>query len=166
MIKTLGLDISCSTCGFAIIENKIIIDAGFFDISDVTTYKEKSNIIIDGLKGKQFDSINVEESLCSFTFGKTSQNTILKLAINKAVICYILEEYYGIKINSINVNTARKYLFNKCRIKGVKSKIFVKQQVESMFPYINKFIITTKRGNFDKRNEDMYDAVVIGCYNQ
>ena len=82
-MKTLGLDLSTVTTGYAITEDKKIIDAGWFDISTSERYKEKAQIIINGLQGKEFDRINVEENLSGFAFGKTSQQTLLKLANTK-----------------------------------------------------------------------------------
>lgn len=163
MNNTLGLDLSCSTCGFAITENKNLIDAGFFDISKVETYKEKANIIINGLYGKFFNRINVEETLSGFVFGKTSQQTLLKLAKNKAVICYILEEHYHLPMIYANATTMRKQLFGKARIKGIKSKEYVKQQIEKMYD-MTTWIKNNRNGIPDKRMEDVYDAIVVSCY--
>jgi len=160
----LGIDLSSTVCGYAISENGKISDTGFIDISKYDTYKSKANAIIDILKNKSFDIIQVEETLANFSFGRTSQQTILKLAINKAVICYILEEYFKVKILSINVNTMRKQLFGKCRIKGIKSKDFVKQELELLIPDVVNFAIKNKKGNWDERNGDMYDAVVCALY--
>lgn len=160
----LGIDLSSTVCGYAIYNTGKIIDGGFVDISKFTSYKEKAKHIIDILKHKSFEKINVEESLASFTFGKSSQQTILKLAMNKAVICYILEEEFKVEILSINVNTMRKQLFGKCRIKGVKSKEFVKSELERLMPDIIKLTVLNKKGNWDERNGDMYDAVVASCY--
>jgi hypothetical protein len=58
----------------------------------------------------------------------------------------------------------RKQLFGKCRIKGIKSKDFVKQELESLVPDVIQFTIQNKKGNWDERNGDMYDAVVAGLY--
>ena len=160
----LGIDLSSRICGYAISENGKIIQAGFIDISKYDTYKDKANAIINILKNKSFDKIQVEETLANFSFGRTSQQTILKLAMNKAVICYILEEEFKIKISSINVNTMRKQLFGKCRIKGIKSKDFVRQELESLVPDVIKFTTQNKKGNWDERNGDMYDAVVASLY--
>ena len=162
-MNTLGLDLSCSTCGFAITENKNLIVVGFFDISKVDTYKEKANIIITGLSGKLFDRINVEETLSGFAFGKTSQQTLLKLAKNKAVICYILEEHYHLPMVYANATTMRKQLFGKARIKGMKSKEYVKQQIEKMYD-MTMWIKNNRNGIPDKRMEDVYDAIVVSCY--
>lgn len=164
----LGLDLSTTTCGYAINTDGKIVNAGFFDISDVDTYKQKAEIIISGLVGKPvFDRIHVEETLANFMFGRTSQNTLLKLAMNKAVICYILEEKYSKKVFSYNVNTMRKFLFGNCRAKGVKSKDFVKHQLSNKVPYIKNFDVIKKvKGSdrWDDRNSDMYDAAVVALY--
>lgn len=163
-MNVLGIDLSSTVCGYAISENGKILDTGFIDISKYDTYKSKANVIIDILKNKSFDIIQVEETLANFSFGRTSQQTILKLAINKAVICYILEEYFKVKILSINVNTMRKQLFGKCRIKGMKSKDFVKHHLELLLPEVKNFTVTNKKGNWDERNGDMYDAIVCALY--
>ena len=164
-MKTLGLDISTVTVGFAITEDKKILHAGYFDISKVEKYKEKAKIIIDGLLGKQFEKINVEESLSGFAFGKTSQQTLLKLAKNKAVICYILEEHYHLPMVYANAVTMRKQLFGISRIKGIKPKDFVKEKIEKMYD-ITQWIVLNRNGDPDKRMEDVYDGIVASCYVQ
>jgi len=163
MSKTLGLDLSCSVCGYCISEDNNIIDCGFFDISIGSTYKEKSEIIIKGMVGKSFDVVVIEESLSGFSFGGSNATVILKLAKNKAVISYILEERWGIKIHSANAVTMRKQLFGISRIKGIPPKKFVKDRVDSMYD-MSKWIILNKRGNVEKRMEDVYDAVVCSFF--
>jgi hypothetical protein len=80
----LGLDLSSTTCGWALTENKKLIDAGFFDISVARSYKDKAAIIITGLADKKFDVVNIEETLSGFAMGRTRQQTILMLAKNKS----------------------------------------------------------------------------------
>jgi hypothetical protein len=58
----------------------------------------------------------------------------------------------------------RKQLFGKCRIKGVKSKDFVRIELEKILPEVTKFTVLNKKGNWDDRNGDMYDAIVAGLY--
>lgn len=159
----LGLDLSTSVCGYAITNGNNIIECGYFDISKSNTYKDKAIVIINGLNNKSFDIINVEENLSGFAFGKTSQQTLLKLAKNKAVICYILEEYYKKPIYYANATTMRKQLFGKARIKGIKPKEFVKQNIEKMFD-VSPWVKLNKNGNIDKKMEDVYDAIVTSFY--
>ena len=58
----------------------------------------------------------------------------------------------------------RKQLFGKCRIKGVKSKDFVKIELEKILPAVTKFTVLNKKGNWDARNGDMYDGIVCSLY--
>jgi hypothetical protein len=162
-MKILGLDLSTVTAGYAVTETRVILDCGWFDISKVETYKEKAEIIINGLVGKEFDRINVEENLSGFAFGKTSQQTLLKLAKNKAVICYILEEHYHLPMIYANAVTMRKQLFGVSRIRGMKPKDFVKEKIESMYD-MTPWIILNRNGVPDKKMEDVYDAIVVSAY--
>lgn len=162
-MKTLGIDLSSVTCGYAISENDEILNAGFFDISEYHTYKEKANCIIQGLSNLSFDVIQVEESLSGFCFGKTNQLTLIKLITNKSVICYILEEHFKIKINFYNVNTVRKKVLGACRVKGIKPKVFVKDRLEKILD-ISKWDKFKKSGKWDERNSDTYDAIIMSLY--
>jgi hypothetical protein len=59
--------------------------------------------------------------------------------------------------------TARKQVFGKARIKGIKPKDFVKRQIENKFN-TKKWCKHTSRGNWDKRNIDAYDGLVMSLY--
>lgn len=161
MPKILGLDLSTRCCGWAITEDKKIVYMGFVDISNVESYKEKADLIIAALTGQSFDKIVIEESLFGFAGGGTSQQVIIKLVKNKAVIGYILENHYNIKVVSIHASTARKAALGAARIKGIKPKVYVKSMIEKMFdtaPYLTYGKRTQKPV---KETEDMYDALVL-----
>jgi hypothetical protein len=162
-MKKLGLDLSTTTCGVAITENSQILYAGFVDLSIHSTYKSKAGAIIKRLSPYEFDVVNVEETLSGFAFGKTSQQTLLKLAKNKAVICYILEETWKTPFYFANAITMRKQLFGKSRIKGVKPKDFVKENIEQKFD-VTEWIVLNRNGTPDKRMEDVYDAIITSFY--
>lgn len=159
-MKVLGLDLSTTTCGWAVTENKIILGAGFVDISDIEDYAIKSDLIISALKGQSFEKIMIEESLFGFAGGGTSQQIIIKLVKNKAVVSYILENHYKLKVNSIHAQTARKKAFGIARIKGIKPKVFVKEQIEKLYD-MTPWTIYNKIKNPDKRMEDVRDAIVL-----
>lgn len=159
-MKILGLDLSCTTCGYAITEDKKILAAGWIDISKAEAYKDKAALIIKTLEGKSFDKIVIEESLFGFAGGGTSQQVIIKLVKNKAVVGYILENHYNLKVESIHASTARKKALGAARVKGVKPKPYVKMMVEQMFD-TKPWLVYNKLGNPDKRTEDMYDAIVL-----
>jgi hypothetical protein len=164
----LGLDSSTSTTGWSFCENGKILSAGFIDTKKLETTKEKTFHVISCLEKtneiKRFDEINLEAALSGFAGGFTSQQVIITLARHNAVFAYIIEDHFKKKVNLLSVNTIRKQLFGKCRIKGIKSKDFVRQELESLVPDVIKFTTQNKKGNWDERNGDMYDAVVASLY--
>jgi Holliday junction resolvasome RuvABC endonuclease subunit len=98
-----------------------------------------------------------------FSRGRTSTQTIIKLAKFNAVLCFILGWGTDIKVHSVNPSTARKQVFGKARVKDVPAKEFVKHQLENRFD-LSKWTKQTVRGKFDKKNLDAYDALVVALY--
>lgn len=164
----LGLDASTSIVGYAFSHQDKVIDAGFIDISKIESNKDKSFYIIKKLIEKKFLAevihINLEAPLSGFMGGKTSQQTIIKLVRFNAILEYILEEQLQRSIFLLNVNTMRKKVLGKARIKGMKGKEMVKLLLPALVPNINTFEKINKIGNWDKHNEDMYDAIVCSLY--
>ena len=160
----LGLDVSTSCVGYAFTENKKILDMGFIDIKKQSTPKEKTFYVLQYLsKNKYIDTIekiNIEDNLSGFAGGRTSQQTIVKLAKFNAILGFVVEEEFRVEVENINPMTARKKVFGKARVKGVKSKDYVKMKIEEMYD-TEKWCVTTSRGNFDHRNIDSYDALVM-----
>jgi len=164
---TLGLDISTSCVGYAFTENKKILDMGFIDIKKQSTPKEKTFYVLQYLsKNEHIDNIekiNIEDNLSGFAGGRTSQQTIVKLAKFNAVLGFVVEEEFRVEVENINPMTARKKVFGKARVKGLKSKDYVKMKIEEMHD-TSKWNKTTSRGNWDKRNIDAYDGLVMSLY--
>ena len=164
---TLGLDISTTCVGYAFTKDKKILDMGFIDIKKQITPKQKVFKVLDFLnKSSYIDdvfNINVEDNLQGFAGGRTSQQVIVKLAKFNAVLCFVLEDMFEMEVHNINPITARKFVFGKARIKGIKAKDFVKGQVEKLYE-TKKWCKTTARGNWDKRNIDMYDGLVMSLF--
>ena len=165
----LGLDISTSCVGYAFTQDKKILDMGFIDIKKETTPKEKVFKVLGFLNKSSYidevHDINVEDNLSGFAGGRTSQQVIVKLAKFNAVLCFQLEEVFDMEIHNINPMTARKNVFGKARIKGIKAKEFVKGQVEKLYE-TKKWCKTTTRGNWDKRNIDAYDGLVMSLFEE
>jgi Holliday junction resolvasome RuvABC endonuclease subunit len=164
-VITLGLDASTTTCGYCIVDGDTILDNGWIDLTEKETVKEKVWLIIEFIKNhnrvSEISNINLESALCGFAGGFTSQQTLIKLIRMSSVLEYVLtEQFQSKKINLIGAMTARKKAFGKARIKGVKSKIFVRSQLELKYD-LTKYIKLTSRGNEDKRNEDWLDALVL-----
>ena len=164
---TLGLDASTTCVGYAFTEDKKILDMGFIDIKKEKTPKEKVFKVLDFLnKSSYIDNvydINVEDNLSGFAGGRTSQQVIIKLAKFNAILCFMLEDMFEMNVNNINPMTARKQVFGKARVKGIKAKELVKMKIEEMYD-TSKWCKTTSRGNWDKRNIDMYDGLVMSLF--
>ena len=166
---TLGLDASTTCVGYAFTKDKKILDMGFIDIKKEKTPKEKVFKVLDFInKSSYIDevfTVNVEDNLSGFAGGFTSQQTIIKLAKFNAVLCFVLEDMLEMKVHNINPMTARKNVFGKARIKGIKAKDFVKGPIEKLYDTSN-WCITTTRGNWDKTNIDMYDGLVMSLFSR
>ena len=166
---TLGLDISTSCVGYAFTEDKKILDMGFIDIKKQTTHKEKAFYVLTCInKSSYIDDVKkiyVEDNLSGFAGGRTSQQVIVKLAKFNAVLCFVMEDTFDIEVKNVNPMTARKQAFGKARVKGVKAKDFVKKQIDELYD-TKKWCKTTSRGNWDKRNIDMYDGLVMSLFEE
>ena len=163
---SLGLDASTNCVGYAFTKDKKILDMGFIDIKKEKTPKEKVHRVLKILNENDYMDevidINVEDNLSGFAGGFTSQQTIIKLAKFNAILCFMLENF-DYDVYNINPMTARKQVFGKARVKGVKAKDFVKRQVEKLYN-TKKWCKKTTRGNWDKRNIDAYDGLVMSLY--
>ena len=166
-MKILGLDASTTTVGYAFVENKKVIDMGFIPIDKEKTIRDKVQVTLDEINKldpfDEIDKIYIEDSLSGFMRGRTSQQTIIKLAKFNAVLTYCLEFAYGEIVDGINPMTARKHLFGKSREKGVSAKDFVKKEINCLYS-LEEYVKLTKTGLWDKRNMDAYDALVCALY--
>ena len=163
---TLGLDASTTCVGYAFTQDKKILDMGFIDIKKEKTPKDKVEKVLGFLHESPYidtvTDINIEDNLSGFAGGRTSQQVIIKLAKFNAILCFMLENF-EYNVNSINPMTARKQVFGKARVKGKKAKQFVQEEIEKMYN-TNKWCKETARGNWDKRNIDMYDGLVMSLF--
>ena len=166
---TLGIDASTTTVGYAFTEDKKILDMGFIDIKKEKTPKEKVFKVLGFLNNISYindiEKIYVEDNLSGFAGGFTSQQTIVKLAKFNAILCFVFEDEFGMEVHNINPMTARKNVFGKARVKGIKAKDYVKMKVEQMYD-TSKWCKTTTRGNWDKRNIDAYDGLVMSLFEE
>jgi len=139
---------------------------GFIDIKKEKTPKDKVQKVLEFINNSSYiDSvmdINIEDNLSGFAGGRTSQQVIIKLAKFNAILCFMLENF-EFNVHSINPMTARKQVFGKARVKGKKAKQFVQEEIEKMYN-TSKWCKETSRGNWDKRNIDMYDGLVMSLF--
>ena len=166
-MKTIGLDASTTTVGYAFVEDKKILGVGFIPIHKEKTVRDKVRVTMDTITTLDpFNDVNkiyIEDSLSGFSRGRTSQQTIIKLAKFNAVLVYCLEFAYGEIVEGVNPMTARKHLFGKAREKGVSAKDFVKKEINRLYS-LDEYVKLTPTGLWDKRNMDGYDALVCALY--
>ncbi len=164
---SLGLDASTTCVGYAFTQDKKILDMGFIDIKKQKTPREKVFFVLEFHNNNSYidevEKIFVEDNLSGFAGGRTSQQVIVKLAKFNAILCFMLEEMFGMEVHNINPMTARKNVFGKARVKGIKAKDLVKMKIEEMYD-TKKWCKETTRGNWDKRNIDMYDGLVMSLF--
>ena len=163
---SLGLDASTTCVGYAFTKDKKILDMGFIDIKKEKTPKDKVQKVLEFLNNNSYIDevmdINIEDNLSGFAGGRTSQQVIIKLAKFNAILCFMLENF-EFNVHSINPMTARKQVFGKARVKGIKAKDLVKMKIEEMYD-TSHWCKETTRGNWDKRNIDMYDGLVMSLF--
>ena len=166
-MKKLGLDASTTTVGYAFVDDKTVIDIGFIPINKEKTIRDKVQVTLDTLNElcpfSEVDKIYIEDNLSGFSHGRTSQQTIIKLAKFNAVLTYCLEFAFGEIVEGVNPMTARKQLFGKAREQGKTAKEFVKEQINCLYS-LEEYVKLTKTGLWDKRNMDSYDALVCALY--
>ena len=166
---TLGLDISTSCVGYAFTKDKKILEMGFIHIKKFTTHKEKAFYVLTCINESSYiddvKKVFVEDNLSGFAGGRTSQQVIVKLAKFNAVLCFVIEDAFDIEVKNVNPMTARKQAFGKARVKGVKAKDFVKRQIEEVCD-TKKWCKHTIRGNWDNRNIDAYDGLVMSLFEE
>ena len=166
-MKKLGLDASTTTVGYAFVDGKDIVTMGFIPINKETTIRDKVQLTMDTIMDldpfDQIEQIYIEDSLSGFSRGRTSQQTIIKLAKFNAVLTYCLEFAYGEIVDGVNPMTARKHLFGSARKQGVSAKDFVKKEINCLYN-LEEYVKLTKTGLWDKRNMDAYDALVCALY--
>ncbi len=163
----LGLDASTTVCGWALYDGVGIFDAGFIDTSKLETNREKVFFIIDTLQKHPYfhliSQIKLEAALSGFMGGRTSQQVIIMLARFNAVLEYVLGEKFGVPVTLVGASTARKKVLGKSFIKGMTAKEYVKQELPKKFPEVKKFEQKNRKGEWNVKNSDMYDAVVISA---
>ena len=166
-MKKLGLDASTTTVGYAFVDGSKVIDLGFIPIQKEKSIRDKVQLTMDTITEldpfDQVEQIYIEDSLSGFSRGRTSQQTIIKLAKFNAVLVYCLEFAYGEIVEGVNPMTARKHLFGKARKQGVTAKDFVKKEINCLYN-LEEYVKLTKTGLWDKRNMDAYDALVCALY--
>jgi hypothetical protein len=164
---SLGLDASTTCVGWAFTSGSVILDCGFYDISDYKGNRLKSHRVISLLADnpliKNIGRVNLEGSLSGFS-GPSSRTVVMMLARYNSVLEYVLQDSFRVPVNLVGAMTARKQVLGAARLEGMKPKEFVKMKMDKLYD-LSKWEVKNKKGNVDKRMEDVRDACVIALYN-
>ena len=172
----LGIDISTSITGFAVVADGQIV---FYDSIDLRKYKdvfdktvaikeklldlyemyqlenEKRNI---GSSTYPIEHIYIEQSLHMFMGGKSSAKTLSTLTRFNGIVSWLVYELFEVKPNFIGASTARKSAGIKVP-RGLKAKQVVLEHLLETEPAFK--IEYTKFGNPKPESYDRADAIII-----
>lgn len=164
--KILGLDISTSCTGYAILDVNLgmCLEVGFFQLDKFDNFFDKCDSFRRGLSELRSDHktithIFIEENLQAFRPGMSSAKTINTLARFNGAASLISYEVFNTQPTFLNAISARSALGIKL---DKKSDIPTKQQI---FEFVRPQIVIdwphTKTGNLKTSCYDMSDAYVL-----
>lgn len=160
----LGLDVSTSRIGWAIINDKQeLIDSGFYKTKAKTPLEEratalKDNVLVPITTIHRITEIRIEEPFSMFSGGKTTAKTMSSLQRFNGMVSLIAHQLLGKPPTLVGATTAR----SRCGIKvprGTKAKVVVLAWVDDKF---DNFIMEhTRHGNPKPGLDDEADAIVV-----
>ena len=175
----LGIDISTSITGFAVVAEDEIV---FYDSVDLRKYKnlfEKAERIkeaifkifdnyqfdredhwmeVDQDRENKINHIYIEQSLHMFMGGKSSAKTLSTLTRFNGIVSWLIYELFEIKPEFISASSARKRAGIKVP-RGQKAKQVVLQHLLETEPAFT--IEYTRHGNPKPESYDRADAIII-----
>jgi hypothetical protein len=166
MRTILGLDISTSITGAAIMQDNKIIESFTWDTRNKrkfpTLYESGALLRKDLLtlkKNHDITDIYIEQSLQSFRSGFSSAKTLSTLSRFNGIISWLCYQTFNIKPEMIAASSARKLAGIGIK-RGDNAKEKVLQFIIDNYPQIA--IEYTKHGNPKPGTYDMCDSIIIG----
>ena len=161
----LGLDISTSITGIAVIHAGEIRESFFWDTRNKNKFPslyDKAAFLKENLiklrKQYEISDIYIEQSLHSFRSGFSSAQTLSTLSRFNGIVSWLCYEIFGTKPKMIAATSARKQAGVGIK-RGDNAKEKVLQFVVDNYPDIE--IIYTKHGNPKPGVLDMCDSIII-----
>lgn len=167
----LGIDISTTTVGFAIIDSAgKLIKADYVYLHLLNDLYEKANVVKESLHKlkNEYDikRIAIEQNMMGFRRGASSAQTIITLARFNGIISYIVQEMFAIQPAMLSVTVARKSLkvpiTKGCNVKEVVIDWVTQREKEYDWP--TKILKSGPRKGsvvLEKGVEDACDAYVM-----
>jgi len=165
-MKILGLDISSSKIGIALLDEENII------ISDVLKFKSNQSL---EERAAQFErrmreidthhvvfDVYVEQPAIMFRGGKTTAFTMATLQRFNGMCCYILSQIFEMEALLLNPNSARSVLGIKVprKVPSKEKKKAIIESISERFRDQFKYNLT-RQGNPQPGTDDRADALVV-----
>lgn len=172
-MKILGLDISTSTCGYAIVEtdDMSLVDIGHWSLKKYTGLLKKADVILDALAVLVVQHaitapVWIEEPVMRFSPGMSSAQTISMLIGFNAMITYGVHSKINFDVKHVKPGDARRscglFMTIKAKSGGKNQKEQVYSQLTSQTGYLSKVNFPlTKTGTPKPENYDQADAYVV-----
>jgi len=163
----LGLDISTSVVGVAILDERKLILSHHWDISKEDTLFSKAENIGSELwqirNNYNIEHVFIETALKKFIPGRSRADTIMKLAKFNGIVSWMCYDSFELEPTYINVNSARSlYGLSFPRgTKGPKRKKMVIEAVIEKEKSAFKYEMARGGKNFKRGTDDRADAIVI-----
>ena len=137
MKNKLALDLSTTCMGYSLFNDKEELITGYklFDGEDHLGRGKQLKEYLTGIfeQYKTIDTVIIEERLQAFSGGRTSTDTILKLAQFNFLGQWICQEDFKCKVITLGVQTARKQAYPHIKLnrKGVDyKKLFLEENTK------------------------------------
>ena len=160
----LGLDVSTSITGYALLLGDKIILNGAWDTRKYKDFFDKVTHVRAGLEevyrkyGPEIRAVYIEQSLQSFRSGFSSAKTLSTLSRFNGVVSWLVFDLYKIKPEYLAATSARKLCGIKVR-RGQKAKAVVLKFLLDNEP---GFVIDyTSHGNPKPESYDRADSLII-----
>jgi len=165
-MKILGLDISSSKIGIALLDNEQIV------ISDVLKFKSSQSL---EERAAQFEKrlreiekhhvvydVYVEQPAIMFRGGKTTAFTMAILQRFNGMCCYALSRIFDMEAILVNPNSARSVLSIKVprKVPSKQKKKAIIENISERFGEQFKYNLT-RQGNPQPGTDDRADALVV-----
>jgi len=165
-MKILGLDISSSKIGIALLDDEQII------ISDVLKFKSSQSLeeraALFERRMRAIDThhvvydVYVEQPAIMFRGGKTTAFTMATLQRFNGMCCYALSQIFEMEASLINPNSARSVLGIKVprKVPSKEKKKAIIENISDRFGDRFQYNLT-KHGNPQPGTDDRADALVV-----
>ena len=165
-MKILGLDISSSKIGIALLDDEEIV------ISDVLKFKSNQSLEERAaLFERRMREVNkhyvvfdvyVEQPAIMFRGGKTTAFTMATLQRFNGMCCYILSQIYEVEAVLVNPNSARSVLGIKVprKVPGKEKKKAIIENISERFGEQFQYNLT-RQGKPQPGTDDRADALVV-----